>query len=127
MRRKPNCAGVGAPAVSRASSHAETISPASWKNVPVMVTPGGGSPAVTSEPVSCATSVPRATPRIAIPSATTMAANGAHGGQAGSPSRDDAGAGSGGTRPGGSPSGSSGRSSGSEPEGGGTLAIQQGE
>ena len=47
-RRSPNCAAVGAPAVSRASSHAETISAASWKNVPVIVTPGGGSPASTS-------------------------------------------------------------------------------
>ena len=46
--RRPNCAGVGRPAVSRASSQAERISAPSWKNVPVIVTPGGGSPALTS-------------------------------------------------------------------------------
>ena len=46
--RSPNCAELGEPAVSRASSHAERISAPSWKNVPVIVTPGGGSPALTS-------------------------------------------------------------------------------
>ena len=47
-RRRPKSAAVGGPAVSRASSHAERISPPSWKNVPAIVTPGGGSPASTS-------------------------------------------------------------------------------
>ena len=64
-------------------------------------------------------------PRIAMPSVTSMAANGAHGGQRGRSSRDERGAGSGGTRSGGSPSGNSGRRSGSEPEGGGTLVTPE--
>jgi hypothetical protein len=46
--RRPNCHGVGLPAVMRASSQAERISAPSWKKVPVIVTPGGGSPALTS-------------------------------------------------------------------------------
>ncbi len=47
-RRSPNCAAVGEPAVSRAISQADRISAPSWKKVPVIVTPGGGSPASTS-------------------------------------------------------------------------------
>src|SRR5215217_8497722 len=122
--RSPNCAGVGLPAVSLASSQADTISAPSWKNVPVIVTPGGGSPASTWYPASCAMTVAIVAPRTAIPSVTSIAANGAHGGQAGRSSRGERGAGSGGTRSGGSPSGSSGRRSGSEPEGGGTLVTR---
>ena len=38
----------GRPAVSRASSTPTGSAPTSWKNVPVIVTPGGGSPASTS-------------------------------------------------------------------------------
>jgi hypothetical protein len=65
-----------------------------------------------------------------MPSVTSMAAKGAHGGQAGRPSRRLGGEGGGGTRSGGRPSGSSGRRSGPEPDGGGTLvgsAIHKGE
>src|SRR4051812_5171318 len=84
--RRPKSLGRGRPAVSQASTTAAKISPASWMNVPAIVTPGGGSLDLTSVPATWTPSATSETPSRAMPSVTSIAANGAQPGQRGRPS-----------------------------------------
>ncbi len=112
-RRRPNCAGVGRPAVSRASTSAATTSAMSWAKTPPMVIPGGGSSVSKSTPATVATAAIAVAASSAIASVMSMPAKGDHAGHAGRSPRLWAPAIRGGGRSGRTmPSGSSGRGGG---------------
>ncbi len=100
-------AGVTGRSTMRASTTADPIRARSCRYVPAMVTPGDSpSPSLMFPPASSTSSAITPTPRIATNSVASIAANGAHSGQRGSPSaRSGSGGGSGRH----TPSGSSGR------------------
>src|SRR6478609_6134232 len=86
-RRSPNCQALTLPVVMRAKITADRISPMSWMTVPPICTPVGGLAALTSTPASCAPTEMTVAPAIATTSVSSIAANGAHGGQRGRSAR----------------------------------------